>query len=68
MIPGKVYLGDSVYCEWKNGMFTLTTENGAGPSNTIHLEPEVFARLVEFVEAIRESEIRQKLRQSEGLE
>ena len=47
----KTYLGDSVYAELDNGMVTLTTENGlpGDPSNVIHLEPEVFAALVAFV-------------------
>ena len=44
----KVYLGDSVYVEVDRGMLKLTTENGFGPSNTIYLEPEVLAALLEY--------------------
>lgn len=44
----KQYLGDSVYVEIESGMFKLTTENGFGPTNTIYLEPEVYAALVEY--------------------
>lgn len=47
---GKEYLGDSVYCEANNGMVTLTTNNGLGPSNTIHLELDVLHALVLFAE------------------
>lgn len=47
----KTYLGDSVYAEInKYGQVVLTTENDDhGPSNTIFLEPEVWAELVSFV-------------------
>jgi len=35
----KIYLGDSVYCEYEHGMFKLTTENGTpiDPTNMIFL-------------------------------
>jgi hypothetical protein len=46
----KVYLGDSVYVEIERGMIKLTTDNGAGPSNTIYLEPEVLAALKQYAE------------------
>lgn len=55
-LPGKVYLGDSVYCEiQQSGQICLTTENGAptDPSNTIYLEPEVFDALALYVERVR---------------
>lgn len=45
----KEYLGDSVYVALDGyGGLVLTTENGLGPSNTIVLEPEVYAALVEY--------------------
>ena len=44
----KIYLGDSVYCEFDGHSFVLTTENGFGPSNTIVLEPEVLLTLKQF--------------------
>jgi hypothetical protein len=45
----KVYLGDSVYAEPDPyGAIILTTENGAGPSNRIVLEPEVLRALLIF--------------------
>ena len=31
-------------------MFKLTTENGFGASNTIYMEPEVYAALTKYVE------------------
>jgi hypothetical protein len=43
--PYKQYLGDSVYADFDGNYITLTTENGYGPSNTIHLEPSVFDAL-----------------------
>lgn len=50
----KVYLGDSVYVEQNDAwQLVLTTENGYGPSNTIVLEPEVYAALEEYVEQLR---------------
>lgn len=51
MMAEKVYLGDSVYAEFDTqfaGDITLTTENGYGPSNTIYLEPVVYAALQKF--------------------
>lgn len=52
-IGAKDYLGDSVYAEMVCGMIRLTTENGLGASNTIYLEPSVFAALVRYVERQR---------------
>lgn len=49
----KIYLGDSVYAEFDAvfaGDIVLTTENGEGPSNTIYLEPSVFAALHKMYE------------------
>ena len=45
----KEYLGNSVYADQINGTFVLTTENGEGASNTIFLEPEVYAALENYV-------------------
>jgi hypothetical protein len=46
---GKVYLGDSVYAEFDGMYLTLTTENGYGPTNTIHLEDNVAEDLVKTI-------------------
>lgn len=54
----KTYLGDSVYAAHDGYMLTLTTENGLGASNTIHLEPEILDALDAFrarVEAQRQA-------------
>ena len=48
----KAYLGDSVYADMEHGMIKLTTENGFEASNTIFLEPEVWAALKEYVAAL----------------
>lgn len=45
----KTYLGDSVYAESTCDGIVLTTENGDGPSNTIFLDPQVYAALFSFV-------------------
>ena len=47
--PAKRYLGDAVYAaDHGNGMIVLTTEDGYQATNTIYLEPEVFAELLRF--------------------
>lgn len=51
----KIYLGDSVYVEYDGNRIILTTENGVGPSNTIYIEPEVWASLERFVADLRAS-------------
>ncbi len=49
----KDYLGDSVYVDFDGYALILTTENGpAGPTNTIILEPEVYAAMVRYVERL----------------
>lgn len=50
----KQYIGDSVYCEYRNGGFVLTTENGlpTDPSNTIVLEWEVIHSLERYKQYI----------------
>lgn len=50
---GKVYLGDGVYVQVENGMLKLTTENGIEVTNTVFLEPEVWAALMHYVRTIR---------------
>lgn len=46
----KTYLGDAVYVEHEAGMIKLTTENGISVTNTIYLEPRVWAALLKWVE------------------
>ena len=50
----KKYLGDSVYVEFDGYMVILTTENGAGPSNVIYLEPEVVQALTAFIAKLQQ--------------
>jgi hypothetical protein len=50
--PFKRYLGDSVYVDFASGQLILTTENGAGPSNTIVLEQEVYDALTHYVSRV----------------
>ena len=37
-----------MYVQYDGYALILTTENGLGPSNTIHLEPEVVASVLDF--------------------
>ncbi len=52
----KVYLGDSVYADFKYGSIILTTENGYpdDPRNKIVLELEVYQALLAYVKSIIE--------------
>lgn len=50
----KTYLGDGVYAQVVTGMIMLTTEDGYAATNTIYLEPEVYAALVRFAEGRNE--------------
>lgn len=43
----KEYIGDSVYVQHDGERLILTTENGAGPSNTIILEHYVLEALID---------------------
>lgn len=45
----KAYLGDGVYVEVDNGQLKLTTENGICVTNTVWLEPQVYAALNRYV-------------------
>ena len=46
----KSYLGDSVYAAYDGEFITLTTENGLGPSNIIHLESQVVDALLGYLQ------------------
>lgn len=52
-MTNKVYLGDAVYvARDRHGGLVLTTEDGIRATNTIVLEPEVYAALCEYVDAL----------------
>lgn len=48
----KSYLGDAVYVNFDGYYLILTTEDGVSSTNTILLEPEVYAALVRYVQAL----------------
>lgn len=48
----KIYLGDAVYAEHDGFAVILTTENGIEATNTIVLEPEVWAALLAWHQRI----------------
>ena len=53
----KQYLGDGVYVDHDPHFgIRLTTEDGYSATNTIVLEPEVFAALVEYAERLNQQE------------
>ena len=45
----KSYLGDGVYVDVERDMLKLTTEDGIEKTNTVYLEPEVWAALERYV-------------------
>ena len=45
-----IYLGDAVFAEWHGNVIKLTTSNGRDDTNTIWIEPSVYAALIQFVE------------------
>lgn len=49
-MSNKMYLGDSVYADYDDYQITLTTENGAHPSNTIIIDHDVLHNLIHFLE------------------
>lgn len=62
----KTYLGDAVYAEIDSaGYLVLTTENGIETTNTIYLEPEVYAALKMYEEVIR-NETRKETKTDSG--
>jgi hypothetical protein len=48
----KVYLGDGVYAEVREGVLVLTAENGISVTDEIHLEVEVWEMLKAYIESI----------------
>ena len=49
----KYYLGDGAYVDFDGYALILTAENGIEATNTIVLEPQVYAALVAYVEELR---------------
>ena len=52
----KRYLGDGVYADFDGYMVKLTTETGISVTNTIFLDPQVWAALQDYVKSLRASE------------
>ena len=48
----KTYLGDGVYAEFDGYHLVLTTENGIAVTNTVALEPAVYAAMTRYVEGL----------------
>ena len=45
----KEYLGDGAYVEHDGFNIILTTSDGAETTNSIYLEPRVYAQLIDYV-------------------
>mgnify|MGYP001576214309 CR=1 FL=1 len=50
----KAYLGDGAYVDFDGWALVLTTEDGIRATNTIVLEPEIYAALVAYVKRLKE--------------
>jgi len=50
--PERLYLGDAVYATHDGYHIVLTTEDGMRATNTIYLEPAVWAALKHYVERL----------------
>lgn len=48
----KIYLGDAVYAKVSEGVLVLTTEDGIRATNTIILEPETLAALLQYITSL----------------
>jgi len=57
----KVYLGDGVYVDFDGYQIVLTTEDGISVTNTIYLEPNIYASLVAYV-----GQLSDKLKEQKG--
>lgn len=49
----KVYLGDGAYAEFDGYGIMLTAENGITATDSIYLEPDIYATLTRFVDRLR---------------
>lgn len=52
MSERKDYLGDGVYADFDGYQLVLTTEHGVRTTNTIYLEPDVYAALMRYAERV----------------
>lgn len=52
MTYNKVYLGDGAYARFDGYGVTLTAENGIEATDSVYLEPEVFAALLDYWERV----------------
>lgn len=52
----KTYLGDSVYCEYNDGIVIIYLNNKGYAENLIVLEPEVLSTFIEFIQRKREEQ------------
>lgn len=41
----RAYLGDGLYADWDGSQIVLTAENGIAATDTVYLNPRIFANL-----------------------
>lgn len=49
----KTYLGDGAYAAFDGYGIILTAENGIEATDTVYLEPQVYHKLVAFVDGLK---------------
>lgn len=49
----KTYIGDSIYLEFNEQYFKITTNNGMDNTNTILIEPELMEDIILFVQKVQ---------------
>ena len=53
MSADKRYLGDGLYADWDGQRLIVTAENGIEATDTIYLETETWAALVDYIDGLR---------------
>lgn len=49
----KAYLGDGLYANWDGERIILTAEDGIRATNTVYLEADTWAALVDYIERLK---------------
>jgi len=57
----KHYLGDGAYVDFDGFGLILTAEDGYKPTDTVYLEPAVWAELKKYVDTLKAAENLEKL-------
>lgn len=52
-MTGRQYLGDGLYVEWNGERIILSAENGISATDTIYLDGDTWAALVDYIDRLR---------------